>query len=150
MKYYDDIQLNQPRYSPKSHTVTAEEIKDFARTWDPMPFHVDEDIAKLSPIGKLFASSVHTVAIGVRLSHDMMEKDIAVIAGLGWQDVRFPLPTCAEDTLRLKSEVVEKRESKSKPDRGMITSLNTLINQHDQVVAEYKIVTMMFKRPTGV
>lgn len=150
MKYYDDIPLNKPRISAAGHTVTAEEIINFASSWDPMPFHVDEEIAKLSPIGKLFASSVHTVAIGVKLSHEMMEKDIAVIAGLGWQDVRFPLPTCAGDTLRLKSEIVEKRESKSKPDRGMITSLNTVINQHDQVVAEYKIVTMMFKKPVGV
>lgn len=150
MKYYDDIQLNQPRVSVAGHTVTAEEIINFASSWDPMPFHVDEEIAKLSPIGKLFASSVHTIAIGVKLSHEMMQKDIAVIAGLGWQDVRFPLPTCAGDTLRLKSEIVEKRESKSKPDRGMITSLNTVINQHDQVVAEYKIVTMMFKNPAGV
>jgi len=147
MMYFEDIQLNHPRFSPQSHTVTADEIKTFAKQWDPMPFHVDEEIAKLSPIGKLFASSVHTVAIGIRLSHDMMEKDIAVIAGLGWQDVRFPLPTCAGDTLRLKSEIIEKRESKSKPDRGMITSLNTLINQHDQVVAEYKIVTLMFRKP---
>ena len=147
MKYYDDIQLHTPCYSPKTHTVTAEEIKNFASQWDPMPFHIDEDIAKLSPIGKLFASSVHTVAIGVRLSHDMMEKDIAVIAGLGWQDVTFPKPTCAGDTLRLKSEIVEKRESKSKSDRGMITSLNTLTNQNDEVVAQYKIITMMFKKP---
>jgi len=149
MKYFDDIVLNSPHFSPRDYTVTAEEIKRFAGEWDPMPFHVDEEVAKLSPIGKLFASSVHTIAIGIRLSHDMMEKDIAVIAGLGWQDVRFPLPTCAGDVLRLKSEIVEKRESKSKPDRGMITSLNTLINQHGQVVAEYKIITMMFKSPAG-
>ena len=73
------------------HTLTAEEIKRFAGEWDPMPFHVDEEMAKLSPIGKLFASSVHTIAIGIRLSHDMMEKDIAVIAGLGWNDLKFPL-----------------------------------------------------------
>jgi acyl dehydratase len=78
----------------------------------------------------------------------MMEKDIAVIAGLGWNDIRFPLPVCAGDRLRLKSEIVEKRESRSKPDRGMITSLNTLINQNDEVVAEYKIITMMFRKPT--
>jgi acyl dehydratase len=147
MQYFEDIQLNNPRFSPQAHTVTAEEIKKFATQWDPMPFHIDEEMAKLSPIGKLFASSVHTVAIGVKLSHDMMEKDIAVIAGLGWNDLKFPKPVCAGDSLRLKSEIIEKRESRSKPDRGIITSHNTLINQNDEVVAEYKIVTLMFRKP---
>lgn len=147
MKYFDDIVLNNPRFSPQPHTVTAEEIKRFAGEWDPMPFHVDEELAKLSPIGKLFASSIHTVAIGIRLSHDMMEKDIAVIAGLGWNDLKFPKPVCAGDSLRLKSQIVEKRESQSKPDRGIIISLNQLYNQNDELVAEYKITTMMFRRP---
>ena len=147
MKYFEDIELNAPRYSPNGHTVSAEEIITFAKQWDPMPFHIDEEIARQSPIGKLFASSAHTISIGIKLSHDMMEKDIAVIAGLRWNDLRFPLPVCAGDTLRLQSEIIEKRESRSKPDRGMITSLNTLINQNDEVVAEYKIVTMMFRKP---
>jgi acyl dehydratase len=147
MKYFEDIELNKPRLSPRAHTVSAEEIKRFAAEWDPMPFHLDEEIAKLSPIGKLFASSAHTVAIGLRLSHDMMEKDIAVIAGLGWNDLKFPKPVCTGDSLRLKSQIVEKRESQSKPDRGIIISLNELYNQNNELVAEYKIVTLMFRRP---
>jgi acyl dehydratase len=147
MLYFEDIKLHNPRYSPHAHTVIAEEIINFAQQWDPMPFHVDEKMAKLSPIGKLFASSVHTIAIGIRLSHDMMEKDIAVIAGLGWNDLKFPKPVCAGDSLHLKSEIIEKRESKSKPDRGIITSHNTLVNQNDEIVAEYKIITLMFRRP---
>lgn len=147
MKYFEDIVLNNPRMSPQSHTVTAEEIKTFARQWDPMPFHVDEELAKLSPIGKLFSSSVHTIAIGIRLSHEMMEKDIAVIAGLGWNDLKFPKPVCVGDSLKLKSQIIEKRESKSKPDRGIIVSLNELYNQNDELVAEYKISTLMFRKP---
>lgn len=147
MKYFEDIVLNNPRFSPRAHTVTAEEIKRFASEWDPMPFHIDEEMAKLSPIGKLFASSIHTIAIGIRLSHDMMEKDIAVIAGLGWNDLKFPKPVCAGDSLRLKSQIIEKRESRSKPDRGIIVSLNELYNQQDELVAEYKIVTLMFRHP---
>lgn len=147
MKYLEDIVLHNPRFSPRAHAVTAEEIKRFAAEWDPMPFHLDEELAKLSPIGKLFASSAHTVAIGLRLSHDMMEKDIAVIAGLGWNDLKFPKPVCPGDSLRLKSQIIEKRESQSKPDRGIIVSLNELYNQNNELVAEYKITTMMFRRP---
>jgi acyl dehydratase len=145
--YFEDIELNQPRHSDESYFVTAEDIKQFASQWDPMPFHLDEDVARLSPIGKLFASGIHSVAIGIRLSHTMMEKDLAVIAGLGWNDVRFPVPVCVGDVLRMKSEVIEKRVSQSKPDRGIIVSLNSLINQNGDVVTEYKIVTMILRKP---
>jgi acyl dehydratase len=147
MLYFEDIQLNAPRHSDESYTVTTEDIKQFAAQWDPMPFHLDEEIARLSPIGKLFASGIHSVAIGIRLSHTMMEKNLAVIAGLGWTDVRFPVPVCTGDVLRMKSEIIEKRISQSKPDRGIIISLNQLINQHDQVVTEYKISTLMMRKP---
>jgi len=147
MLYFEDIELNKPRHSDETYAVTAEDIKQFAAQWDPMPFHLDEEVAKLSPIGKLFASGIHSVAIGIRLSHTMMEKDLAVIAGLGWNDVRFPVPVCVGDVLRMKSEVIEKRVSQSKPDRGIIVSLNSVINQNGDVVTEYKIVTMILRRP---
>ena len=147
MMFFDDIVLNQAHHSPATFTITADDIKQFASQWDPMPFHIDETLAAQSPLGKLFASSVHSVAIGIRLSHSMMDKEVAVVAGLGWQDVRFPAPVCAGDTLRLRTEVVEKRLSQSKPDRGLITTLNTLLNQHDVIVAEYKIVTMVLCKP---
>ena len=147
MLYFEDVPLHQPRHSEETYTLTADDIKQFAAQWDPMPFHLDEDIAALSPIGKLFASGAHSICIGIRLSHTMMEKDLAVIAGLGWNDVRFPTPLCVGDVLRMKSEIIEKRISQSKPDRGIIVSLNTLINQNDQVVTEYKISTLMLRKP---
>jgi acyl dehydratase len=145
--YFEDIELHKPRHSDEKYAVTAEDIKQFAAQWDPMPFHLDEEIAKLSPIGKLFASGIHSVAIGIRLSHTMMEKNLAVIAGLGWNDVRFPVPVCVGDVLHMKSEIIEKRESRSKLDRGIIVSLNQLINQNNDVVTEYKIATLMMRKP---
>ena len=147
MKFYEDVPLNEPHHSTETYTVSAEEIMSFAGKWDPMPFHLDEQAAKQTPIGKLFASSIHTIAIGVRISHTMMKEEMAVIAGLGWQDVRFPVPVCAGDTLRMCAEVIEKRESRSHPDRGIVTSQNKVINQNDEVVAEYKIVSLMMKHP---
>lgn len=150
MQYFEDIHLNQPRHSPETYTVTADDIKQFAAQWDPMPFHLDEDVAKLSPIGQLFASGAHSICIGIRLSHSMIDKDLAVIAGLGWNDVRFPAPVCVGDVLRMQSEVIEKKISQSKPDRGIVISLNSLINQCDVVVAEYKIATLMLRNPEAV
>lgn len=147
MLYFEDVELNKAHHSQETCTVTADDIKQFAAQWDPMPFHLDENIARLSPIGKLFASGIHSVAIGIRLSHTMMEQEMAVVAGLGWNDVRFPAPVCVGDVLRMKSEVIEKRLSKSQPGRGIVISLNSLINQDGVTVTEYKIVTLMLCRP---
>jgi len=82
MLYFEDIPLHETRESTATHLVTADEIKNFAGEWDPMPFHVDEEVAKLTPMGKLFASGVHSIAISVRLGHTMMDREIAVLAGL--------------------------------------------------------------------
>jgi acyl dehydratase len=114
-----------------------------------MPFHVDEAVAKLTPMGGLFASSAHTISVGIKLSYSLSDHEIAAIAGLGWNDVRFPLPVMAGDTLRITSELVEKRESRSKPDRGIVVSQNRLYNQKDELVAEYKISTMMWRKPVN-
>lgn len=147
MQFYEDMPIGLRSESTETFTFTAEEIKSFASKWDPMPFHVDEELAAQSPIGKLFATSIHTIAAGIKLTHSMLNEEVAAIAGLGWNDVRFPLPVCAGDTVRIASEVVDRRESKSKPDRGIVVSQNTITNQHGQVVCEYKISSLVLKRP---
>jgi acyl dehydratase len=149
MKFYEDMPIGLSAAPAARFTFTAEAIKSFASEWDPMPFHVDEEAARQSPVGKLFATSIHTIAASVKLNHTAMTEPMAVIAGLGWQDVRFPLPVCAGDTIRVHSEVVDRRESQSKPDRGIVTSQISVFNQHDQRVAEYKILTLILKRPVG-
>lgn len=147
MDYYEDIPLHATRQSSATHTVTAEEIKRFAQEWDPMPFHLDEAVAAQTPMGRLFASGAHSIAISIRLGHTMMDRQVAVLAGLGWQDVRFPQPVFAGDTVRLHTEIIAKRLSASRPDRGIVTSLNTLVNQDGTVVTEYKILSMVMCRP---
>jgi acyl dehydratase len=147
MLYFEDILLHEVQHTTATHLVTAEDIKRFAGEWDPMPFHLDEEVAKLTPMGKLFASGAHNIAISIKLSHTMMERPVAAIAGLGWQDVRFPVPVFAGDVLHLRTEIVDKRESQSRPDRGIVTTLITLLNQDEVVVTEYKILTMVLKKP---
>jgi acyl dehydratase len=145
MQFYEDMPIGMSTESTATHTFTSDEIKSFASTWDPMPFHLDEDVANQSPIGALFASSIHTIAAGIKLTHTCMNEEVAAIAALGWSDVRFPKPVFAGDSVRIRSTVIDKRESQSKPDRGIITTQNTIINQHDETVAEYKIFTLVLK-----
>lgn len=147
MQYWEDIELNQPRVSSQSRTLSAEEIINYAAEWDPMPFHTDEEVARQSPIGQLFASSVHSIAIGVKLGHELMDSEVAIIAGLGWQDVRFPQPVFAGDELRIRSTVIEKRPSNSKPERGIITTLMELIKADDSVAVSYKIINLVWRKP---
>jgi acyl dehydratase len=146
-KYFEDMPVGTSDEPDASHTFTAEEIKDFASKWDPMPFHVDEELAAQTPLGKLFACSTHILSAGVKLTHATMDEPVAAVAGLGWKEVKLPLPVCAGDTVRLKTEVIEARESKSKPDRGIINTQNTLVNQNDEIVAQFQIATMILKRP---
>ena len=147
MQYFEDIQPGVLHTSEARYTFTRENIIAFASEYDPMPFHIDEEVAKLTPIGGLFASSAHTISVGIKLSYSLMSDDIAAIAGLGWNDVRFPLPVMVGDSLYITSEIIEKRESRSKPDRGIIVSQNRLYNQNDELVAEYKISTLVWRTP---
>ena len=147
MRYYEDVELNEVRISA-SHSVTADEIIDFARQWDPQPFHVDEEEAKNWPLG-FCASSLHTMAIGVRLTNDANNTSHAVVGGLGWDEVRLHIPVRPRDVLHVRSYACSKRESSSKPDKGIVQSAFEVINQDDKVVMSYKIASMMFKRPAG-
>lgn len=147
MRYFDDIQVGRRVEGSDSYTLGADEIKTFAGQWDPMPFHIDETAAQQSPLGVLFASSIHTVAIGVRLSHSIQQEPLAVVAGLGWDEVRFHVPVCAGDTLRVAAEIVDKRASRSKPDRGICVTRIELYNQRDELAVEYKIASLLMTRP---
>jgi acyl dehydratase len=147
VQYFEDMPVGTSSASDETYTFTAAGIKDFASQWDPMPFHIDEEMAKQTPLGKLFACSAHTISCGIRLTHSHMVEPVAAVAGLGWNNVNFPMPVCAGDTVRLESEVIEQRASRSKPDRGIVVSRNRLFNQDNELVAEFDISTMILKRP---
>lgn len=147
MQYFEDVVVGRWVESEATYGVTKEEIIAFCSDWDPLPFHIDEELARQSPMGKLFTSAIHVVAIGVRLGHGMLQEPTAIIAGLGWDEVRFMLPVCAGDELSLRATVDSKRESASKPDRGIVTSKLVLVNQRGEDVASYKMSTLVQRRP---
>ena len=147
MLFFEDIVVGKRVVGDERYTLSADEIKSFAGEWDPMPFHLDEELARQSPMGRLFASSIHTVGIAVKLSHGLQRESMAVVAGLGWDDVRFPLPACAGDQLRVEAEVVSKRESRSQSDRGICVNQLSVFNQHDELLVELKIASLVLKRP---
>ena len=147
MKFYEDFEVGIVHHSQQEHELTKEEIMSFCAEWDPMPFHVDEAAAEQSFVGKLFTSSIHTVAIGSKLAHSMKKEEAAMVAGLGWDNVRFHAPVCVGDRLKVRSYIAAKRESKSKPDQGILTSTIEVINQDEVMVASYDFSSLIMKRP---
>lgn len=145
MIYFDDIVLNQPLVSRPFLVEKADSIA-FAREWDPQPFHIDEQAASQWPLG-LTASGLHTIAIAVKLGNELSTEPVAVIAGLGWDEVRLKAPVKPGDSLVLHSWMEEKRASQSKPDRGIVVTRIELRNQNDEIVLTYKVTSMMLKKP---
>jgi acyl dehydratase len=115
-------------------TVTAGEIIDFAKKFDPQYFHVDAEAAKKSPFGKLIASGWHTSALCMRMVCDGYLLDAASIGSPGIDELRWTKPVFAGDTLRLKMTVLEQRPSKSRPEQGSILSKWEVFNQNDEPV----------------
>ena len=145
MIYYEQIALNQQLVS-REYSVEREALIAFATEWDPQPVHIDEQAAKQYPTG-LIGSSVHSYAIITKLLAELDAEPPAIIAGLGIDEWRMPNPLRPGDTVRAISYVESKRESSSKPDMGILVSVSTLLNQHDEVILTYKSSGLILKTP---
>lgn len=127
-------------------TVTAEEIVDFAKKFDPQPFHVDEEAAKRSMFGRLAASGWHTAALTMRMACDGYLLDSSSMGSPGLDELKWTRPVFAGDTLRLKVTVLDARPSRSKPDRGAVQSRWEVFNQHGELVMHCTSWGLMAKR----
>jgi acyl dehydratase len=132
-RFFEDYAVGQ-KFGSGTVAVTAERIKSFAREFDPQPFHTDEETARRTFFGGLVASGWHTAAMTMRL---FVESDIRPeggAIGAGGSDLSWPRPVRPGDVLRIESEVLELRPSKSRPDIGIMKVKLTTFNQADEVV----------------
>ena len=132
-QYLEDYAAGQIYWSGRKR-VDKGEIIAFATEFDPQYYHLDEEAAKRSPFQGLAASGWHTAGMTMRLLVDGEFRPAGGILGVGFDELSWPRPVRPGDELRVKSEVLEVRPSKSKPDRGMIRVKNTTLNQNDEVV----------------
>ncbi|MFC6636877.1 hypothetical protein GV827_22920 [Sulfitobacter sp. JBTF-M27] len=128
--FFDEIEVPSRLQGP-GQTIDLQEMVDFAKVWDPLPIHLDEDFAR--EYGGITASGPYLLAYRIRLIH-RMEKQPAVIASFGYDEVRFKSPAHAGDKISLVLDFESKRLSSSKPDRGIVSMRQTLINQDGQIV----------------
>jgi acyl dehydratase len=141
--YLDDFTVGQ-RLKTGSVVVRAEDIKEFAARFDPQPFHLDDVSAKKSVFGELVASGWHTAALAMRLLVDGEMKVAGGLIGLGGE-ITWPRPTKPGDVLRVESEVLEIKPSRSRPDSGVVKIRNTAFNQNGEAVQIF-IVSMLVPR----
>jgi acyl dehydratase len=149
MIYFDDIKVGDRR-ELGSYTFTADEIKRFARQFDPQPFHLDEEAAKQSHFGGLVASGWHTASVFMKLQSRMINQIGAEVSKAGpspgYRNLRWPKPVFAGDTLTYSTEVVRKRELASRSQWGIVFSHITAVNQRGKLVYEFEGSVMFARR----
>ncbi len=131
--YLEDFAVGQT-YGSGRLRVDEEKIKAFAAEFDPQPFHLDAAAARDSIFRGLAASGWHTAALTMRLLVGSELKPAGGIVGAGFDEFRWPRPVRPGDELRVESEVLEVRASKSRPDQGLIKVRTTTLNQNGEAV----------------
>jgi len=128
-------------------TVTETEIMDFARQFDPQPFHVDRDAAAASHFGGIVASGWHTCSMLMRQIVDELLSRSVSHGSPGVDEIRWLKPVRPGDTLRMSMRVTEAIPSKSRPDRGVLKCDYQGVNQHGETVVTMKTLGMFGRRP---
>lgn len=132
--YLDDLVPGQRFKGTTRLRMETDRIKAFAAEFDPQPFHLDEQAASASIFQGLAASGWHTAAATMRLLVDSEFQPAGGIVGAGFDELRWPRPVHPGDELRVESEVLEVRPSKSRPEQGLVKVRTTTLNQHDEIV----------------
>lgn len=148
MRYLEDINVGDQTCFEGGYHVTEDEIIEVGRRWDPHPFHVDPEAAKETIFGGLVASSAHIFAIWVSLGRTEIDEDkaIASVSALGFDRLQWHVPVRPGDVLRKRQIVKKVRESKSKPDLGVVSIGETVFNQSDETVFTLECSFLVPKR----
>ena len=146
--YFEQFSVGQKFQHTVRRTITeADNVWFSALTHNPAPLHIDEEYMKGTEFGRRIVNSCLTLAFMVGISVNDTTHGTTV-ANLGWNDVHFPRPLFCGDTIRIETEVLELRESKSRPHNGIVVFAHRAFNQHDELVGECKRTALMLKRPT--
>lgn len=126
--------------------VEEAEVLEFARRYDPQPFHTDPEAAKHGPYGGLIASGWQTCAWMMREFADHYLDPASSLGSPGVDELRWRLPVRLGDTLTVRLTILETKRSRSKPDRGVIRSFIEMLNQHQEVVMSLTAVNFVLCR----
>jgi acyl dehydratase len=147
MPYLEDFEVGAV-YRFGRYEVTREEVLEFARRYDPQPFHLSDEGAAATHFGRLAASGWHTCAMTMAMNVAEWDKtEGGTLGAAGIDNLRWLKPVHPGDVLRVESEVLEVRPSTSRPDMGSVRHRNTLFNQKDEPVMRFEPIVLYRRRP---
>ncbi len=145
--YFEEFSVGQQFDHPIRRTVTeTDNVLFTTMTHNPAALHLDAEYMKDTEFGQPLVNSCLTLGLMVGVSVNDTTHGTTV-ANLGWDEVRFPKPVFHGDTLRIESEVLEVRESRSRPDNGIVVFEHRAYNQRDELVGICKRSALMLKKP---
>ena len=149
MHYLEDLVVGtKSNFGP--YEVTREEVLEFARKYDPQPFHLSDEAAAETHFGRLAASGWHTCAMTMAMVVDNLKAHgQAGLGSPGIDELRWLRPVYPGDTLRCETEILDKRPSRSRPGMGSYRSRMTVLNQHDEPVMTFVSIGLIRTRPAG-
>jgi acyl dehydratase len=146
MIYFEDVQVGETQRFGR-YEVTREEIIEYARQFDPQPFHMDEAAAKASMFGGLIASGWHTGAMLIRMINDHAIPGAATTGALGFDDLKWLKPVRPGDVLSAETRVIDKTESRSRPEIGVVKIESQVLDQRGEVKMSLISLVLYRRRP---
>ena len=148
-RWYEELEVGTVVRHVTRRTVTeTDNVLFTTMTMNPAPLHLDADYAAGTEFGRPLVNSMFTVALVVGLS--VYELTLGtIVAQLGMTDIGFPAPVFAGDTIRVETEVVEARPSKSRPDAGIVVFEHRAHNQRDELVCRCRRTGLMHRKPVS-
>ncbi len=143
-RFYEDIVVGERRRSAE-RTIHLDEMLRFAREHDPQWFHTDPDAARASVFGEVVASGIHTAALWRQLDHTI-NADIAYVCGVGWDEVRWPHALRPGDTIHVTSEMLDKRPSAKRENRGVIRVRCSVVRADGEALLTFISINLVYTR----
>ena len=149
MQYFEDLEIGAETEFG-SYQVTREEVLEFARKYDPQPFHLSDEAAAKTHFGRLSASGWHTCAMTMAvIARRVVERGQAGLGSPGIDELRWLKPVYPGDTLHVRGKILDKRESRSRPEMGSFRTQTTVTNQDGVPVLRFTSIVLIRRRPAG-
>ena len=144
--YFEEFSIGQTFDHAIQRTITeTDNVLLTTMTHNPAALHLDAEYMKTTEFGRPLINSCLTLSLMVGISVGDTTNRTAV-ANLGWDEVRFPKPLFCGDTIRVETEVLELRDSRSRPDNGIVVFAHRAFNQNDDLVGECKRSALMLRK----
>ena len=147
-RYFDDLDEGKTIKHSLGRTITETDNVLFnALTMNTQPLHLNEDFSSKTQFGKRIVNGILTLGVVIGITVNELTAG-TIVANLGYEKVNHPLPVYHGDTIYVETRVLDKRESRTKPDRGVIKLKHLGLNQRGEVICEVERSVLFLKRPS--